>query len=210
MEEIFLVESQDSGYVLYWGQILRKSLLRVKWSWKQKTTKFETLKLWSSWSLICAWFLRNQVWKIKLEELDFLSVSNWNFTACVTCKIQVLNKQTIKFVQLDFSKIKCRSIEGAQRNLITLAGVWIQNYHLSNNFYTLSNLAMMSLILDLHGWMRKKECPPPTPNPPTHCTIRALKSIDFFQLASVVVIVNSCGFESAHLLSFKHHPAKIA
>ena len=36
MEEILLVESQDSGYVLYWGQILRKSLLRVKWSWKRK------------------------------------------------------------------------------------------------------------------------------------------------------------------------------
>ena len=46
---------------------------------------------------------------------------------------------------------------------------------------------------DLHGWMRKKECPPPTSNPPT---IRELKSIDFFQLASVVVIVNSCGWKS--------------
>ena len=36
MEEIWLFESQDSGYVLYWGQIHRKSLLRVKCSWKRK------------------------------------------------------------------------------------------------------------------------------------------------------------------------------
>ena len=46
-------------------------------------------------------FLNNQVCKIQLDELDFLSISNLNFTACVACKTQVQNRQKFK---LDFSK----------------------------------------------------------------------------------------------------------
>ena len=52
--------------------------------------------------LMCTWFLKNRVWKIKLDELDFLSISNLTFTACVACKIRVQNRQKIKFIQLDF------------------------------------------------------------------------------------------------------------
>ena len=40
--------------------------------------------------LICTWFLKNRVWKIKSDELDFLSISNLSFTACVACKIRWL------------------------------------------------------------------------------------------------------------------------
>ena len=46
--------------------------------------------------LICTRFLENQVWKGKLDELDFLSISNLIFSACVTCKYN--------FIQLRFSK----------------------------------------------------------------------------------------------------------
>ena len=56
--------------------------------------------------LICTWFLKNWVWKIKLDKLDFWSISNLNFSGTQALKI--------KLVQLDFSnsifsKIKCRS-----------------------------------------------------------------------------------------------------
>ena len=33
--------------------------------------------------LICTWYLKNQVWKMDLDELDFWSSSNLIFTACV-------------------------------------------------------------------------------------------------------------------------------
>ena len=36
--------------------------------------------------------LKNQIWKIKLDEL-FLSSLNLTFTACVACKIQVWKRQ---------------------------------------------------------------------------------------------------------------------
>ena len=49
------------------------------------------------------WFLKNHVWKIKLEELHFLSISNLVFTTCVDWKNQVRIRQKIKFIQLDFS-----------------------------------------------------------------------------------------------------------
>ena len=41
--------------------------------------------------------LINQVWKIKFDELDFQSISNLIFTACVPCKNPVQNRQKIKF-----------------------------------------------------------------------------------------------------------------
>ena len=46
--------------------------------------------------------LKNQVWKIKLYELDFLSILNLIFTACVACKNQVRNRQKIKFILMIF------------------------------------------------------------------------------------------------------------
>ena len=55
--------------------------------------------------LICTWFLKNRVWKIKLDELDFLSNLNLNFAGYTGSKNQVQNS-------IDFSKIKCISIGG--------------------------------------------------------------------------------------------------
>ena len=47
-----------------------------------------------------------------MDELEFLSILNLIFTACLACKIQLRNKQKIKFIQLDLKKIKCRSVGG--------------------------------------------------------------------------------------------------
>jgi hypothetical protein len=47
--------------------------------------------------------LKNQVRKIKLDELDFLSTSNLNFAGYTGSKNQVQTRQKIKFIQLDFS-----------------------------------------------------------------------------------------------------------
>ena len=59
--------------------------------------------------LICTWFLKNRVWKIKLDKLEFLSISNLISTVWVVVwvasKIQVQNRQKIKFIQLDFSNL---------------------------------------------------------------------------------------------------------
>ena len=51
--------------------------------------------------LICTWFLKNQVWKIKLDELDFWSISNLIITSCVVCKIQVRERPKIKYRSLE-------------------------------------------------------------------------------------------------------------
>jgi hypothetical protein len=67
--------------------------------------------------LICTWFLKNQFGKIKFHKLDFQSISNLIFTACVACKNQFRNwflhaenpVCRTWFLQLDFSKIKYRS-----------------------------------------------------------------------------------------------------
>ena len=56
---------------------------------------------------ICTWFL-----EIKFDKLDFWSILNLIFTTSVACKIQVWKRPKIKFVQFNFSKIKCRSIGG--------------------------------------------------------------------------------------------------
>ena len=53
----------------------------------------------------CTWFLKNQVWKINLDELDFLSVLNLNFAGYTGGKNQVQTRQKIKFIQLDFSNL---------------------------------------------------------------------------------------------------------
>ena len=44
-------------------------------------------------------------WKIKLDEFDFLSISNLNFEGYTGSKNQVRNRQKIKFIQLDFSNL---------------------------------------------------------------------------------------------------------
>ena len=48
--------------------------------------------------------LKNQFGKIKFDELDFLSISNLIFTACVTCKNPVWSR----LFKLEISKIKRR------------------------------------------------------------------------------------------------------
>ena len=70
--------------------------------------------------LICTWFLKNQFWKIKFDELNFQSISNLIFSACVACKIWFRNcflqaKNPVFWtwpLQLDFSKIKYRATRG--------------------------------------------------------------------------------------------------
>ena len=42
--------------------------------------------------LICSWFLKNQVWRKELEELDFWSSLNLICAVCVACKTQVPNR----------------------------------------------------------------------------------------------------------------------
>jgi hypothetical protein len=67
-------------------------------------------------------------WKIEFEKSSW---TNFIFTACAACaacaacKIQVQNRQKIKFVQLDFSKIKCRSIFKGLNGL----GFSFSNFH---------------------------------------------------------------------------------
>ena len=40
---------------------------------------------------ICTRILKYRVWKIEFDELDFLSISNWIFTAWLACKNQFWN-----------------------------------------------------------------------------------------------------------------------
>ena len=69
---------------------------------------------------IYTWFLKNQFRKIKFHELDFSSIWNWIYTACVARKNQFQNwflqatlavkikfkiDQKIQFIKLDFSKL---------------------------------------------------------------------------------------------------------
>ena len=54
-----------------------------------------------------------------LEELEFLSISNLNFAGYTGSKNQVRTRPKIKFVQLDLSKIKCKST--GVRKLISLS-----------------------------------------------------------------------------------------
>ena len=53
--------------------------------------------------LICTRIWKFLVWKIKYDEIDFLSKLNLIFTACVACKNLVQTRQKISFVELDFS-----------------------------------------------------------------------------------------------------------
>ena len=62
---------------------------------------------------ICTWFLKNQVWKIKLDELDFYCLFSLRRTW---------------FFKLDFSKIKYRWIgrkAAGDNNLCIFSWIWI-------------------------------------------------------------------------------------
>ena len=50
--------------------------------------------------------------KIEFEKSSWTDLIST--TASVACKIHVRNRQKIKFVQLDFSQIKCRSTGGSR------------------------------------------------------------------------------------------------
>ena len=74
----------------------------------------------SKYNIELTWFLKDEFRKIKFDELEFLSISNWIFTACLACKNQFRNwflqaKNPVRWnwcLQLYFSKIKYRSTGG--------------------------------------------------------------------------------------------------
>ena len=63
----------------------------VAFSEKLNFTKKNVARWTPNPLLICTWIMKNQVGKIKFDELDFLSISNRIFTACVACKSQFWN-----------------------------------------------------------------------------------------------------------------------
>ena len=72
--------------------------------------RFYFCSIWANPLLICTWFLKNQSGKIKFVKMDFQSILNLIFTACVSCKNQFRNqflqaKNPVHrnwFLQLDF------------------------------------------------------------------------------------------------------------
>ena len=58
----------------------------MQWAMEQLASIQPYLKIYNL-------FLKNQVSKIKFDELGYLSILNLIFTACVACKIQVWNRQ---------------------------------------------------------------------------------------------------------------------
>ena len=58
----------------------------MKIIWKKSSNCENTLIL-----LICNWFFKDKVGKIKFDKLDFQSISKLIFTACVACKNQMWN-----------------------------------------------------------------------------------------------------------------------
>ena len=64
-------------------------------------------------------WVENQVWWT-----CFFVSFELTFTACVASKIQVWNRQKIRFTQLDFSKIKCRSIRSQRSWLNAFLFFW--------------------------------------------------------------------------------------
>ena len=59
----------------------------------------------------------------------YLSISNWIFTACVACKVQVRNRKKIKFIQHDFQKSSAGQ-EGDSwvRKITSLLSKWKKKY----------------------------------------------------------------------------------
>ena len=54
---------------------------------------------------ICTWFLKNQVWKMDLDKLDFWSISNLNFVGYTDSNNQVRTRPKIRFIQIHFSNL---------------------------------------------------------------------------------------------------------
>ena len=54
---------------------------------------------------MCTWFLNNRVWKIKFNELDFLSSLNLDFTGYTGSKNPIWIGPKIQFIELDFSNL---------------------------------------------------------------------------------------------------------
>ena len=85
--------------------------------------------------MICTWILKNRVWKIQFDELDFLSISNDFYCLCSLQKSGL--KQTKNpvcrtwFFKLDFSKIKCRTIGGVQAKFTAV----VENISYSTQVY---------------------------------------------------------------------------
>ena len=52
---------------------------------------------------ICTRILKYRVWKIKFDELDFLSISNSNFAGYTGSKNLDQTRQKFQFIKLDFS-----------------------------------------------------------------------------------------------------------
>ena len=52
---------------------------------------------------ICTRILKYRVWKIKFDELDFLSISNSNFAGCTGSKNLDQTRQKFQFIKLHFS-----------------------------------------------------------------------------------------------------------
>ena len=61
--------------------------------------------------LNCTWYFENGFWKMDRDKLNFWSISNLIFTACVSCKVQIRNKPKTSY-RNPFFKIKCRSTVG--------------------------------------------------------------------------------------------------
>ena len=79
--------------------------------------------------------LKNQVWKIKFNELGFQSTSNWGFTASVACKNPVRNGLKIQFVELDFSNLtfkKWRSVCIDVDQFLVHCNFWVQKSQSKN------------------------------------------------------------------------------
>ena len=55
--------------------------------------------------LICTWFLKNRVCKIKLDELGSWSISNLNFAGYTGSKNQVWNRPKIRYLKKRFGTI---------------------------------------------------------------------------------------------------------
>ena len=64
---------------------------------------FDVLRGHSIAVSICTRFLKYRVWKIKFDELDFLSISNSNFAGYTGSKNLVQTRQKFQFIKLDFS-----------------------------------------------------------------------------------------------------------
>ena len=65
-------------------------------------------------------FLKYLFRKNQFNKLDFLSILNQNFTACVVCKNLVQNRQNFRFVELDFQTRYFKNLVEMDRGFVYL------------------------------------------------------------------------------------------